>query len=149
MHAEICRIVIDMLMELSKRSLSEPDFWPKYLLPIAVQLTAIRESIGGSLFLIKGFASILECSDARLRDFQKAVLELVTNVNTPDTLAAYLGIMAAGKNPPVDLLLSRLIYLGNIGLRVQPITQLTFPTVNGKNSHCMRKRVKRERILSF
>lgn len=131
-HSDICRIVVDILIELSKRCLDEPEFWPKYLLPIVVQLTAIRDSIGGSLFLLKGFACILESSDVRLRDFQKAVLELVTEVNTPDTLTAYFGILANSAQPPVDLLLTRLIYLGSSGLRAQPNAQLTFPTIYGK-----------------
>lgn len=130
-HADICRIVVDILIELSKRCLDQPEFWPKYLLPIVLQLSAIRDSIGGSLYILKGFAAILECSDVRLRDFQKAVLELVTDVDTPDTLTAYFGILASGTKPPVDLLLSRLIYLGSSGLRAQPNAQLTFPTVNG------------------
>lgn len=131
MHADICRIVVDILIELSKCCLNEPEFWPKYLLPIVVQLSAIRDSIGGSLFLLKGFALILECSDIRLRDFQKAILELISDVNTPDTLTTYFGILASGTHPPVDLLLTRLIYLESNGHRAQPNAQLTFPTTYG------------------
>lgn len=130
-HEEICRIVIDILIDLSKRCLDDPNFWPGYLMQIAVRFATIRESIGGSLYLIKGFTPILECSDTRLRDFQKSILELITDINTPDTLAAYLSIMTA-ENPPIDLLLPRLIYLGSFSHRLQPSNEIRFPTINGK-----------------
>lgn len=129
-HEDICRIVIDILIELSQRCLDDPNFWPKYLMQITVRFAPIRESIGGSLYLIKGFTPILQSNDSRLRDFQKSILELITEINTPDTLAAYFSIMTA-EQPPIDLLLPRLIYLGSMSYHIQPSNELLFPTING------------------
>lgn len=127
----MCRVVIDILIELSKRCLKDPLFWPKHLIQIATRLGTIRESIGGSLYLIRGFSKILSCNNICLRDLQKSILELITDINTPDTLSAYLNILS-GENPPVDLLLPRLVYLGKAAFDVQPSFALQFPTINGK-----------------
>lgn len=129
-HDGICRIVIDILIDLSQRCVQDPYFWPNYLMQIATRFTVIRESIGGSLHLIKGFAPVLASRDIRLRDFQKSILELITEINTPDTLAAYLNIMTSD-TAPIDLLLPRLVYLSGQSSRVQPSFEIEFPTENG------------------
>lgn len=126
-HADICRVVVDILIELSKRCLDDSEFWPSYLLPITQRLTAIRDSLGGSLFLLRGFAPILESDDPRSRDVQKAILGLITDINSADTLSAFLAIMANGERPPMDLLLARLFHLGSASLRLQPIAEFRFP----------------------
>lgn len=131
-HEGLCHVVIDILIELSKRCLKDPLFWPKYLIQIATRLGTIRESIGGSLYLIRGFSKILACNDPRLRDLQKSILELITDVNTPETLSAYLNILS-GDNAPVDLLLPRLVYLGKAAYHVQPSFALEFPSINNGN----------------
>lgn len=131
-HTDICRIVVDILIELAKRCLDDPDFWPKYLLPITQRFTAIRESLGGSLYLVRGFAPVLESNDVRLRDFQKAILGLVTEVSGPETLTAYLALLANGDRPPMELLLSRLFVLGAASHRLQPVAELRFPTGTGE-----------------
>lgn len=131
-HEEICRIAIDIMIDLSKRCLEDPSFWPGYLMQIAVRFAAIRESIGGSLYLIRGFSPILESSDSRLRDFQKSILELITDINTPESLCAYFAIMTS-QQPPIDLLLPRLIYLGGFSHRLQPSVALRFPTINDES----------------
>lgn len=129
-HTDICRVVVDILMELSKRCLEDSEFWPTYLLPITQRLTAIRDALGGALYLLRGFAPILESDDARLRDIQKAILGLVTEINTADTLAAYLAIMANGERPPMELLLARFFYLGSTSHRLQPVAEFRFPAVS-------------------
>lgn len=129
-HEGLCRVVIDILIELSKRCLKDPLYWPKYLIQIATRLGTIRESIGGSLYLIRGFSKILACNDSRLRDLQKSILELITEIKTPETLSAYLNILS-GDDPPVDLLLPRLVYLGSMAYSVQPAFELQFPSING------------------
>lgn len=131
-HADICRIVVDILIELSKRCLDEPDFWPVYLLPITQRFTAIRESLGGSLYLLRGFAPVLESNDGRLRELQRAILGLVTEVSAPETLTAYLALLANGERPPMELLLGRLFNLGSASHRVKPVAEMRFPTRSGK-----------------
>lgn len=120
------------MIDLSKRCLDDPSFWPGYLMQIAVRFAAIREAIGSSLYLIRGFTPILESSDPRLRDFQKSILELITDINTPESLTAYLSIMTS-QQPPIDLLLPRLIYLGGFSHRLQPSVALRFPTINDES----------------
>lgn len=93
---------------------------------IATRLYSIRDLLGGSLYLLRGFASVLETNESRLRDFQKAILDLITDLNTPDTLNAYLALMTS-ENPPLDLLLTRFIYLGGHGQCNQPSIEVEFP----------------------
>lgn len=131
-HVDICRIVVDILIELAKRCLEEPDFWPVYLLPITQRFIAIRESLGGALLLLRGFAPVLESNDGRLRELQRAILVLVTDVSTPQTLTAYLALLANGERPPMEILLSRLFNLGGASHRVQPVSELRFPIGSGK-----------------
>lgn len=97
---------------------------------IATRFATIRASLGGSLHLIRGFANVLECSDIRLRDFQKSILDLITDINTPETFQAYLSLMFKD-DAPVDLLLPRLVYLGGYSFRLQPSFSMDFPTENG------------------
>lgn len=130
-HEGICKIVIEILIDLSKRCLDNPIFWPNQLMQIATRLSSIKELLGGSLFIIKGFATILESNDMRLRDFQKSILDLVTDLNTPDTLSAYLSLMTS-PNPPLDVLLPRLIYLGGHAHSVHPSVELEFPVPAGE-----------------
>ncbi|XP_037048186.1 lysosomal-trafficking regulator isoform X2 [Bradysia coprophila] len=131
-HDGLCRVVIDILIDLSKRCLQEPLFWPKHLIQIASRLGTIRESIGGSLYLIRGFSKILASNDSRLRELQKSILELITEINTAETLSAYLNILS-GDNAPVDLLLPRLVYLGKAAYQVQPTCAFQFPSINDES----------------
>lgn len=131
MHEGICKIVIEILIDLSKRCLQYPDFCLNGLMQIATRLYSIRDLLGGPFYLIKGFASILETNDPRLRDFQKSILDLIIDLNTPDTLSAYLNLMTS-ESPPLDILLSRLISLGNQGQGVQPSIEIEFPVPSGE-----------------
>ena len=130
-HEEICHIVVEILIDLSTQCLEEPDFWPSYLVQIAAGLVPIRESIGGSIYLIRGFTPVLSSNDVRLRDFQKSILDLITDIHTPETFSAYLSILTSGLNPPIEILLPRLIYLANQTYQIQPNAKINFPTING------------------
>lgn len=134
MHEGICKVVNEILIDLSKRCLDNPNFWPNQLMQIATRLGSIRDILGGSLYIIKGFAAVLQSNDMRLRDFQKSVLDLITDLNTPDTLSAYLGLMTS-PNPPLDVLLPRLIYLGGHAHSVHPSVEIEFPVPAGKYFH--------------
>lgn len=125
-HEGICKIVIEILIDLSKRCLTSPNFCLNNLMQIATRLYAIRDLLGGSLYLLRGFAAVLETNDPQLRDFQKAILDLITDLHTPDTLSAYLALMTSA-NPPLDLLITRFIYLGGHGQSNQPSIEIEFP----------------------
>lgn len=124
-------MVIDILIDLSKRCLDNPEFWPNHLMQIATRLVSIRDLIGGPLYILKGFGSVLESSDMRLRDFQKSILDLVTDLNTPDTFCTYLNLMTSPE-PPLDILLPRLIHLGTNAQSIKPSIEIEFPVSCGK-----------------
>lgn len=123
-------MVIEILVDLSKRCLTQENVCVNSLMQVATRLYSIRDMLGGSLYLIKGFANVLESSDVRLRDFQKSILDLITDLNTPDTLSAYLNLMTS-ESPPLDILLPRLIFLGSQGHNVQPSIEVEFPVLSG------------------
>lgn len=129
-HEGICRIVTDILIDLSRRCLDDHEFSISNLMEIASRLFSIRYLLGGSMYLIRGFSAILETNEVRLRDFQKAILDLITDLNTPDVLSAYLALMTS-ENPPLDLLLNRLVYLGNCMQYTQPSVEVEFPIFGG------------------
>lgn len=133
MHEGICKIVIEILIDLSKRCLTTPTFCLNNLMQIATRLYSIRDLLGGSLYLLRGFAAVLETNNPRLRDFQKSILDLITDLNSPDTLSAYLALMTS-ENPPLDLLLTRFIYLGGHGQCNQPSIEIEFPIFGGSGS---------------
>lgn len=120
--------IIKTLINFINRCVKNPSIWPGLLNQILTRLTVIRDSLGGSVFLLKGFRPILEVSDNRLNDLQRSILELITDLNTPESLSEYLRIFTA-KNPPVDLLLPRLYYLANSSFsKVQSTVQVEFPS---------------------
>lgn len=130
-HEGICRVVTDILIDLSKRCLSNRNFRICNLIQIATRLYTIRDLLGGSMYLIRGFASILDKTETHLRDFQKAILDLVGDLNTPEILSAYFSLMTS-ENPPLDLLLNRLVSLGSSAQSNQPSTEIDFPILCGK-----------------
>lgn len=129
-HENIARIVVEILMNLSERCKESIDFWPNLLTQVVTRLIVIRDSLGGSDFIIKGFAPILRSKEDNLRDFQKAILELITDLNTPEAVTSYLSILST-KNPPIDLLLPRLLHLSNASIKNQPYVNVQFPIING------------------
>lgn len=130
-HEGICRVVTDILIDLSKRCLENPAFWASHLLQIASRLVGIRDLIGGSQHILRGFSLVLESSDVRLRDFQKSILELITDLNTPDTFCNYISLMTS-PDPPLDALLPTLINLGTNSQSIKPSIEIEFPVASGK-----------------
>ncbi|XP_055371795.1 lysosomal-trafficking regulator [Condylostylus longicornis] len=124
-HEGICKIVVEILIELSVRCIKNPNFWANILNQLTNRLFAIKESLGGPLFLIKGFTPIFICSDIRLKDFQQSLLDLITDFNTPEVLSAYLGLFSY-ENPPVDILMRYMSYVCS-NITIQPKAELLFP----------------------
>lgn len=67
LHEGLCRLVIEIMIELSVKCIKNPDAWTDNLTQLANRLFVVRESLGGSLFLLKGFAPLLSCNDSRLK----------------------------------------------------------------------------------
>lgn len=67
LHEGLCHLVVEILIELSERCISNPLGWSECLVQLANCLFVIRANIGDSLFLLRGFAPVLKCGDPRLR----------------------------------------------------------------------------------
>lgn len=66
-HKGLCRLVVEILIELSKMCISKPDCWVINLSQLASRLYVIRDQLGGPLFLLQGFMPVLQCNDVRLK----------------------------------------------------------------------------------
>lgn len=107
------------MCDFFNRCLAAESCWPNLLQQILTRIASVRDCLGGSVFLIRGFKQVLEVDDNKLSDLQRSILELITDLNTPDALTEYFRLFTA-KNPPVDLLMARLQYIVNGSLaRVQ------------------------------
>lgn len=128
LHDGICRMVIEILIELSKKCCQDPGSgWSDGLVQLLNRLFIIRKNLGSPTFLLKGFTSILQCSDVRLRDLQQAFLELITDLTTADNLNLFFSMLAA-KNPPVDILIKHINHIVVNTLKIpQPSAEIEFP----------------------
>lgn len=132
LHEGICRLVVDILIELSHKCSEDPLGWNDNLAQLINRLFVIREYLGGPLFLLKGFAPVLKCHDVRLRELQQCILELIVDLNTPEVLSTFFGILSS-KNPPVDILVKYMNYIcANTLKKCQPSVELEFPVNVGK-----------------
>lgn len=67
-NEHICQLVVEILMELSSRCVENPEQWqPEVLMSLALRLTCMKSYLGGSEFLLKGFAKILQTRDERFK----------------------------------------------------------------------------------
>ncbi|XP_065359183.1 lysosomal-trafficking regulator [Calliphora vicina] len=133
LHEGICRLVVDILIELSQKCCQKPLGWCDNLAQLINRLFVIREYLGGPLFLLKGFAPVLKCHDVRLRELQQCILELIVDLNSPEVLAIFFGILSS-KNPPADILVKYMNYIcTNTLKKCQPSVELEFPVnIDGK-----------------
>ncbi|XP_061392771.1 lysosomal-trafficking regulator [Musca vetustissima] len=131
LHEGICRLVVDILIELSQKCCESPvSGWCDNLAQLVNRLFVIREYLGGPLFLLKGFAPILKCNDIRLRELQQCILELIVDLNSPEVLTVFFSILSS-KNPPVDILVKYMHYICSNTLKKCPASvELEFPIGN-------------------
>jgi hypothetical protein len=66
-YDNLCKIVVEILFDLSQKCLQESTFWPSLLTQLANRLAMVRDSIGGSKFLLAGFQPVLESNDVWLQ----------------------------------------------------------------------------------
>ncbi|KAH8278307.1 hypothetical protein KR044_010890, partial [Drosophila immigrans] len=133
MHEGLSQLVVQMLVELSLLCMRQPCGWTESLTQLANRLFVIRDYLGGPLCLLQGFAPVLSSSDAKLRELQQSILELISHLNTPDVLNCYFGLLAS-KQPPVELLMRHMHHICAFSLRkAQPCMELEFPiAIDGK-----------------
>ncbi|EDV96847.1 GH16501 [Drosophila grimshawi] len=133
MHEGLSQLVVEMLVELSLLCMRQPSGWTESLTQLANRLFVIRDYLGGPLCLLQGFAPVLGSNDAKLRELQQSILELISHLNTPDVLNCFFGILSS-KQPPVELLMRHMHHICAGSLRrAQPCMELEFPiTIDGK-----------------
>ncbi|XP_058449976.1 lysosomal-trafficking regulator [Malaya genurostris] len=128
-NQNVCTIVIDILIELSKKCATNPQNWSSVLAQMVLKLNGIKNYLGGSLYLIKGFRPILEKSDLQLKELQTSILELITDLDSPEVFSKFLQILSL-EDPPVHLILTKLMNLVDANFKLECYTELQFPDPN-------------------
>jgi hypothetical protein len=65
-NQSVCHLVIEVLIELSKKCLKDRNFWVENLKKLSKRLSNLRNFLGGSTFLLKGFFPLLKLNDPDL-----------------------------------------------------------------------------------
>ncbi|XP_062557057.1 lysosomal-trafficking regulator isoform X2 [Armigeres subalbatus] len=125
-NQNICNIVIDILVELSKKCATDPQSWCPTLSQMILKLNGIKDHLGGSLYLITGFGPVLERSDVRLKELQTSILELITDLDTPEVFSKFLQLLTLD-DPPVQLILTKLMNIVDTTFKLECYTEISFP----------------------
>lgn len=125
-HSGVCQIIVEILINLSQKCVKESKVWVAPLNKLVNSLFSIKELLGGSLLLLKGFSPVLSVNRPDLADFQQSILNLITEINTPEILQIYFHILSS-KNPPVEVLMKFLVYRIFSDIKKQPKMELIFP----------------------
>uniref|UniRef100_A0A182RYL0 Lysosomal-trafficking regulator n=1 Tax=Anopheles funestus TaxID=62324 RepID=A0A182RYL0_ANOFN len=128
-NEHICTIVTEILVELSGRCVERPEHWCPVLAQMVVKLNIIRNHLGGSLYLIRGFATVLQTSDARLKELQAAIVDLIVDLDVPEVLIKFMQLLSH-KDPPVQLILTKLTNLFEAGSGVECYQCVQFPVLH-------------------
>lgn len=134
-HSGVCQIIVEILIKLSEKCVKDAKVWVVPLNKLVNSLFGIKEVLGGSLFLLRGFSPILKCNRLDLADFQQSILNLITEINTPEILQAYFHILTS-KDPPVDVLIKFLVYRVFSDIKKQPKMEMIFP-VRKYETNCL------------
>uniref|UniRef100_A0A182SZT8 Uncharacterized protein n=1 Tax=Anopheles maculatus TaxID=74869 RepID=A0A182SZT8_9DIPT len=126
---QICTIVTEILVELSNRCVERPEHWCPVLAQMVVKLNIVRNCLGGSLYLIRGFATVLQTSDARLKELQAAIVDLIVDFDVPEVLIKFMQLLHR-KDPPVQLILTKLTNLYEVGSGVECYQCVQFPVLH-------------------
>nr|XP_019543989.2 uncharacterized protein LOC109414613 [Aedes albopictus]XP_029723549.1 uncharacterized protein LOC109414613 [Aedes albopictus] len=125
-NQHICNIVVDILVELSKKCATDPQNWCSTLSQMVLKLNGIKSHLGGSLYLITGFGPVLQRSDVRLKELQTSILELITDLDSPEVFAKFLQLLSL-EDPPVQLILTKLMNLVDTTFKLECYTEVSFP----------------------
>ncbi|CRK97431.1 CLUMA_CG010820, isoform A [Clunio marinus] len=129
-NEHICKLVVEILMELSRRCVEKPSQWdPNVLTSLAQRLSCMKTYLGGSEILLKGFSGILLSRNESLSDLQKTILNLVEDLNAPEAFKTFLSILTENE-ACVELIVSRLVSICNKEKSPQPFIKVSFPTFN-------------------
>ncbi|KFB53574.1 AGAP004144-PA-like protein [Anopheles sinensis] len=131
---QICTIVTELLIELSARCVERPDHWCQALAQMIVKLNMIRTHLGGSLYLIRGFALVLRTNDSRLKELQASIMDLIVDLDNPQVLVKYVQLLGE-KDPPVQLILTKLTNLfETTGSGLECYQSIRYPVVHANRT---------------
>ncbi|XP_035781558.1 lysosomal-trafficking regulator-like [Anopheles albimanus] len=125
-NAQICTLVTEILVELSVRCTANPDHWCSVLAQMVVKLNMIRHCLGGSLYLIQGFRTVLQTNDSRLKELQASIMDLIVDLDNPDVLVRFVQLLVP-KDPPVESILTKLTKLFEAGTGLECYQSVQFP----------------------
>uniref|UniRef100_A0A182JPQ6 Lysosomal-trafficking regulator n=1 Tax=Anopheles christyi TaxID=43041 RepID=A0A182JPQ6_9DIPT len=128
-NEQICTIVTEILVELSSRCVEHPEHWCPVLAQMVVKLNIIRNYLGGSLYLIRGFAMVLQTSDVRLKELQAAIVDLIVDLDVPEVLIKFVQLLGH-KDPPIQLILTKLTNLFETGSGLECYQCVQFPALH-------------------
>uniref|UniRef100_A0A182Q0B6 Lysosomal-trafficking regulator n=1 Tax=Anopheles farauti TaxID=69004 RepID=A0A182Q0B6_9DIPT len=128
-NEQICTIVTEILVELSNRCVARPEHWCPVLAQTIVKLNIIRNYLGGSLYLIRGFATVLQTNDVRLKELQAAIMELIVDLDVPEVMVKFIQLLGH-KDPPVQLILTKLANLFQLGSALECYQCIQFPVLH-------------------
>lgn len=95
-----------------------------------MRLHTMKHYLGGPLFLIKGFTPVLKSNHPHLEELQKTIVELISDLESPEAFMTYMGLLAAN-DPPVKVLLPRLVNLCDSAPSITPFMGIDYPTFDG------------------
>ncbi|XP_055679580.1 lysosomal-trafficking regulator isoform X3 [Lutzomyia longipalpis] len=127
-HENFCKIILDVLFEISELCLKSPTIWEDQLIGLFVKLKSVKHINQLPMYLIKGFSTLLQCHDNRLIYVQRAILDLITNLDTTEALCAFLKLFM-GTDPPVELLLQKFAKLATSRDDINVLVEMKFPTI--------------------
>lgn len=131
-NEHICKLVVEILMDLSKRCIERPEQWQaNILISLAQRLICMKTYLGGSEFLLRGFAAILQSQDENFISLQKTILELVEDLNTPGSLQAFLSLLTVD-GAAIEPVISRFETLCKNEEYPKPFVKVSFPTFSSE-----------------
>lgn len=67
MNRTISHLVVQILIEMTKRCIKNRNFWLENLKRLALRMQVLKNFLGGSAFVLEGFTALLKVSDPELR----------------------------------------------------------------------------------
>ncbi|XP_070492270.1 lysosomal-trafficking regulator [Chironomus tepperi] len=131
-NEHICKLVIEILMNLSIRYLENRDQWdPEVMTSLMRRISCMNKYFGGSDFIIKGFSPVLSLNEAELEKLQKGILDLIGDLNSPEILKACFSLLT-NNNVPVELIISRIEAICNQETFPKPFNSVKYPICQNK-----------------
>ncbi|KAL7034576.1 hypothetical protein ACKWTF_008011 [Chironomus riparius] len=132
-NEHICKLVIEILMNLSIKYIENRDQWDaEEITTLMKRLSCMNKYFGNSDFIIKGFTPILTRKENEFETLQKGILELIGDLNSPEILRACFSLLT-NNDVPVELIISRIETLSNQETFPRAFTAVQYPICQDKS----------------